>query len=115
MVKRREAEGLAECVTAQIGLQAERVDSRHERANCEERAARHGRVLGDVSASLGEHRVDGGDTVGGRERLHLHRPSLITHGVAALLHHMLSNMLLTRFPFLHPVRKKQISTWKNQK
>ena len=58
-----QAEGLALCVRAQIGFEAERIDGGKESLDDVERRARDWRVLRHVTTSTCQHGVDGGNTV----------------------------------------------------
>ena len=58
------------CVSAEIGLEAERVYGGQERLDGVEGGAGHGGVLGDVAPPLGQHRVHRGHAVGGGQHLH---------------------------------------------
>ena len=66
VVERREAEGLALGVRAQICLKAERVDDRDERLDRVQRRPWLGGLLRDVATATREHGVDGGNAVGWR-------------------------------------------------
>mmetsp|Transcript_51916 Transcript_51916/g.135484 ORF Transcript_51916/g.135484 Transcript_51916/m.135484 type:complete len:1224 (-) Transcript_51916:361-4032(-) len=65
VVKHLEAEGLPLGVGAEVGLEPERVHDRDVRLDGVKRRARLGGVLGHVTAAARQHRVNGGDTVGG--------------------------------------------------